>query len=163
ERGMKQYADSLLDDGMLPYWPGGTTANGFVTCQALWSVNESVNAGFEPPGDSQEKMAVAVKKTVKGQLPASRFENCFALFAHNSQRDREAASSSHVLYNTHKHNHHNGSRVTAPAHKEQNTRAPRQVPLPTRNNQHNHLPRIYSPLLKIQAQNAHQFQAAPHA
>jgi alpha-2-macroglobulin len=80
ERGMKQYADSLLEDGMLPYWPGGTIGNGFVTCQALWSVNESVDAGFEPPSDLQEKLAGAVKKIVKGQLPASRFEKCFALF-----------------------------------------------------------------------------------
>ena len=80
QRGMKQYADSLLEDGMLPYWPGGTTGNGFVTCQALWSVNESSNAGFEPPSDLQEKLAGAVKKIVKGQLPASRFEKCFALF-----------------------------------------------------------------------------------
>ena len=44
ERGMKQYADSILEDGTLPYWPGGNTGNGFVTCQALWSVNESVDA-----------------------------------------------------------------------------------------------------------------------
>ena len=80
ERGMKQYADSLLEDGMLPYWPSGTIGNGFVTCQALWSVNEWVDAGFEPPSDLQEKLAGAVKKIVKGQLPASRFEKCFALF-----------------------------------------------------------------------------------
>jgi len=65
---------------MLPYWPGGNSGNGFVTCQALWSVNQSVNAGFEPPSDLQEKLAGAVKKIVKGQLPASRFEKCFALF-----------------------------------------------------------------------------------
>jgi alpha-2-macroglobulin len=80
ERGMKQYAASLLEDGTLPYWPGGSTGNGFVTCQALWSVNESVNAGFEPPSDLQEKLAGAGKKIVKGRLPASRFEKCFALF-----------------------------------------------------------------------------------
>jgi alpha-2-macroglobulin len=80
ERGMKQYADSVREDGMLPYWPGGGTGNGFVTCQALWSVNESVHADLEPPSDLQEKLAGAVKKMVKGQLPASRFEKCFALF-----------------------------------------------------------------------------------
>src|SRR5438094_4998450 len=68
EHGMKQYADSLLSDGMLPYWPGGSTGNGFVTCQALWSVNESINAGFETPPELQEKLAGAVKKIVKGQL-----------------------------------------------------------------------------------------------
>jgi uncharacterized protein YfaS (alpha-2-macroglobulin family) len=80
ERGMKQYADSLLSDGMLPYWPGGGTGNGFVSCQALWSVNESVNAGFEAPQDLQEKLASAVTKILKAQIPASRFEKCFALF-----------------------------------------------------------------------------------
>jgi alpha-2-macroglobulin len=80
ERGMKQYADSILENGMLPYWPGGNTGNGFVTCQALWSVNESVNAGLKAPSDLEQKLAGAVKKMVKGQLPASRFEKCFAIF-----------------------------------------------------------------------------------
>jgi alpha-2-macroglobulin len=80
ERGMKQYADSLLSNGMLPYWPGGDTGNGFVTCQALWSVNESVNAGFEAPAELQEKLSGAVNKILKGEIPASRFEKCFALF-----------------------------------------------------------------------------------
>jgi uncharacterized protein YfaS (alpha-2-macroglobulin family) len=80
ERGMKQYADSILENGMLPYWPGGNTGNGFVTCQGLWSVNESVNAGLKAPSDLEQKLAGAVKKMVKGQLPASRFEKCFAIF-----------------------------------------------------------------------------------
>ena len=80
ERGLKQYADSVLSNGMLPYWPGGDAGNGFVTCQALWSVNESINAGFEAPAELQEKLAGAVNKILKGQLPASRFEKCFALF-----------------------------------------------------------------------------------
>jgi uncharacterized protein YfaS (alpha-2-macroglobulin family) len=80
ERGIKQYADSLLEDGMLPYWPGGNTGNGFVTCQALWSVNESVDAGFGAPTELQQKLILAVTKILKGQLPATRFEKCFALF-----------------------------------------------------------------------------------
>jgi alpha-2-macroglobulin len=80
ERGMKQYADSILENGLLPYWPGGNTGNGFVTCQALWSVNESVNAGLKAPSDLEQKLAGAVEKMVKGQLPASRFEKCFAIF-----------------------------------------------------------------------------------
>src|SRR5437879_13833463 len=79
ERGMKQYADSLLSDGMLPYWPGGSTGNGFVTCQALWSVNESVNAGFESPADLQEKLTGAVTKLLKGRIPASQFKKSFTM------------------------------------------------------------------------------------
>jgi uncharacterized protein YfaS (alpha-2-macroglobulin family) len=80
ERGMKQYADSILENGMLPYWPGGNTGNGFVTIQALWSVNESVSAGLKAPSDLEQKLTGAVKKIAKGQLPASRFEKCFAIF-----------------------------------------------------------------------------------
>jgi uncharacterized protein YfaS (alpha-2-macroglobulin family) len=99
ERGMKQYADSILEDGMLPYWPGGNAGNGFVTCQALWSVNESVNAGFEPPSELQEKLGGAVNKMIKGQVPSSRFEKCFALFVlTQSKNDDDYKNESQELY-----------------------------------------------------------------
>ena len=99
ERGMKQYADSVQEDGTLPYWPGGNTGNGFVTCQALWSVNESVKADFEPPSDLQEKLAGAVKKMVKGQVPASRFQKCFALFVlTQSENGDDYKNESQELY-----------------------------------------------------------------
>src|SRR5438876_5296762 len=95
----EQYADSLLSDGMLPYWPGGGTGNGFVTCQALWSVNESINAGFEAPPELQEKLAGAVNKILKGQLPASRFEKYFALFVlTQSGGDDDFRNESQELY-----------------------------------------------------------------
>ena len=80
ERGMKQFNDSLFADGMLPYWPGGDTANNFVTCQAFWAVNESVNAGFEAPEGLRDKLAGALKKIVNGQTASNAFEKCFALF-----------------------------------------------------------------------------------
>jgi hypothetical protein len=103
ERGMKQYADSLVDNVMLPYWPGGGTGNGFVTCQALWSVNESINAGFEAPADLQENLRGAVTKILKGQLPGSRFEKCFALFVlTQSENHDDYRSESQELY-LHRH------------------------------------------------------------
>ncbi len=99
ERGMKQFADSLLPDGSLPYWPGNETGNNFVTCQALWSVNESINAGFEAHADLQAKLGAALKKIVKAQVPASRFEKCFALFVlTQSKSDDDFASESQELY-----------------------------------------------------------------
>src|SRR5436305_5472832 len=99
ERGLKQYADSILEDGTLPYWPGGNTGNGFVTCQALRSVNAAINADLEPPSDLQEKLAGAVKKMVKGQVPASRFEKCFALFVlTQSENDDDYKNESQELY-----------------------------------------------------------------
>jgi len=80
ERGMKQFNDSLLTDGMLPYWPGSDAPNPFVTCEAFWAVNESVNAGFEAPEGLRDKLAGALKKIVSGQAGRSPFEKCFALF-----------------------------------------------------------------------------------
>ena len=100
ERGMKQFSDSLLEDGMLPYWPGGTVGNGFVSCQALWAVNESLNSGFEPPAGLQEKLEGAVKKIVKGQVPGtSRYEKCFALFVlTQSKTDNDFSHETEELY-----------------------------------------------------------------
>ena len=99
ERGMRQFSDSLLSDGFLPYWPGGSTGNGFVSCQALWAVNESVNAGFEPPPDLQEKLKSALKKVVQGQVETSRYEKCFALFVlTQTPGDDDFSSQAHELY-----------------------------------------------------------------
>ena len=80
ERGMKQFNDSLLAVGFLPYWPGGDNANPFVTCEAFWAVNESVNAGFDAPEGLRDKLAGALKKIVNGQTSATNFDKCFALF-----------------------------------------------------------------------------------
>src|SRR5437763_16614946 len=74
ERGMKQYADSLLSNGMLPYWPGGDTGNGFVTSQAPWSVNESVDDGLEAPAELRETLSGAVNKIRKGEIAGCRSE-----------------------------------------------------------------------------------------
>jgi uncharacterized protein YfaS (alpha-2-macroglobulin family) len=80
ERGMKQFSESLLADGMLPYWPGGETGHGFVTCQALWAVHESIKAGFTAPEELETKLSAAVKKIVQGQTSAPQFDKAFALF-----------------------------------------------------------------------------------
>src|ERR1043166_5758247 len=99
ERGLKQFNDSLLSDGMLPYWPGGTTGNPFVTCQAFWAINQSVNAGFEAPPELRDKLAGALKKILNGQAPSSSFEKCYALFVltqYETEDDFKALS--HELY-----------------------------------------------------------------
>ena len=99
ERGMKQFNDSLLADGMLPYWPGGDTGNNFVTCQAFWAVNESVNAGFEAPEGLRDKLAGALKKIVSGQTASNAFEKSFALFVLTQYtQDDDFKSIAHELY-----------------------------------------------------------------
>src|SRR2546430_8906821 len=88
----------MRSHGMVPYWPGGDTGNGFVTSQALWSVNESINASFEPPAELQEKLTGAANKIIKGQLPASRFEKFFALFVLTQSGSNDFRSESQELY-----------------------------------------------------------------
>jgi uncharacterized protein YfaS (alpha-2-macroglobulin family) len=99
ERGMKQFNDSLLAEGMLPYWPGSDAPNLFVTCEAFWAVNESVNAGFEAPEGLRDKLAGALKKIVNGQAGASPFEKCFALFVLTQyESDEDFSAVSQDLY-----------------------------------------------------------------
>lgn len=99
ERGMKQFNDSLLADGLLPYWPGSDTANPFVTCEAFWAVNESVNAGFEAPEDLRNKLAGALKKIVNGQTASAAFTKCFALFVLTQyEKEDDFTTVAHDLY-----------------------------------------------------------------
>ena len=80
-RGLQQIDESTLENGMLPYWPGGTIGNAFVTAQALWAINEATEAGFAVPEGLANKFRGALMKVVQGQLSASRFDQVFALFA----------------------------------------------------------------------------------
>jgi uncharacterized protein YfaS (alpha-2-macroglobulin family) len=80
-RGMQQIDNSILENGMLPYWPGDTVGNAFVTAQALWAINEATEVGFVAPEGLVNKLRGALTKIVQGQLSASRFEQVFALFA----------------------------------------------------------------------------------
>ena len=99
ERGMKQINDSLLGDGMLPYWPGGEAANPFVTCEAFWAVNESANAGFTVPEKLRDKLSAALKKIIGGRTGASVFDKCFALFVLSQyQPDEDLGAISQDLY-----------------------------------------------------------------
>ena len=80
ERGMQQFDGSLLGNGMLPYWPGGTVGHAFVTAQAFWAVNEAADAGFVVPERLAPQLRGALTKIVQGRAPASGFDRIFALF-----------------------------------------------------------------------------------
>jgi len=67
QQGIEQIGSSLLPDGRLPYWPGGTEGNDFVTCQACWALNEAANTGFEIPEGIADKLATAVKAIAAGR------------------------------------------------------------------------------------------------
>jgi alpha-2-macroglobulin len=78
QQGIAQMSDGLLTDGRLPYWPGGTQGNDFVTCQACWALNEAAAAGFDIPDGLTDKLADAVKKIAAG--PSDSTTRAFALF-----------------------------------------------------------------------------------
>jgi uncharacterized protein YfaS (alpha-2-macroglobulin family) len=99
ERGMQQFDGSLLENGMLPYWPGGASGNGFVSAQAFWAVNEAVDAGFVVPERLEKQLRGALTKVVQGRAPASGFDRVFALFV-LSQRPmtEDFADSAEEMY-----------------------------------------------------------------
>jgi alpha-2-macroglobulin len=80
-KGLQQMDESTLENGLLPYWPGQTVGNAFVTAQALWAVDEASEAGFVVPEGLAERFRGSLSKIVQGQLPASQFDRVFALFA----------------------------------------------------------------------------------
>lgn len=80
EKGMKQFDESVLDDGQLPYWPGGKTGHPFVTAQAGWSLLETEKAGFHAPEGLQAKLTGALQKIVDGRITADPLTKAFALF-----------------------------------------------------------------------------------
>jgi uncharacterized protein YfaS (alpha-2-macroglobulin family) len=66
QKGIAQIQASLLPDGRLPYWPGDTEGDDFVTCQAAWALNEAAAAGFELPDGLTDKLGNAVKSIASG-------------------------------------------------------------------------------------------------
>ncbi len=80
EQGMKQFNESLVPDGMLPYWPGGDSPNPFVTCEAFWAVNEAAAAGFEVPEGLRDKLARGAKKILNDEVASESFTKVLALF-----------------------------------------------------------------------------------
>ena len=69
ERGMQQFDQSLLENGMLPYWPGGGVGHAFVTAQAFWAAS-AANANFAAPEHLVRQLRAALTKIVQGREPA---------------------------------------------------------------------------------------------
>ncbi|MBV8141413.1 MAG: hypothetical protein JOZ60_05130 [Verrucomicrobia bacterium] len=98
-RSLQQMDESVLQNGMLPYWPGDTVGNAFVTAQALWAINEATEASFVAPEGLADKLRGALLKVVQGQLSASRFDRAFALFALTyTPADQDLAAPAQDLY-----------------------------------------------------------------
>ena len=98
-RGLQQVDESTLENGMLPYWPGDTVGNAFVTAQALWAINEATAAGFVIPAGLANRLRGPLTKIVQGQLSASRFEQVYALFAlSHASKSQDFSAAAEELY-----------------------------------------------------------------
>jgi len=78
QKGVDQISSSLLADNRLPYWPGDTMGDDFVTCQACWALNEAANAGFDIPDGLEDKLSKAATAIASG--PGDMDTRAFALF-----------------------------------------------------------------------------------
>ena len=79
---LKEIEASLLPGGMIPYWPGGTEPNDFVTIQAAWCVAEAEGAGFEVPERLSSELPETLEKIVTKKIrpEAGATLRAFALF-----------------------------------------------------------------------------------
>ena len=98
ERGMQQFDQSLLENGMLPYWPGGGVGHAFVTAQAFWAASEAANANFAAPEHLVRQLRAALTKIVQGREPAPVFDQVFALFVLSQQTTEDFKDSAEELY-----------------------------------------------------------------
>ena len=98
-KGLKQIDQSILADGLLPYWPGGNTGDVFVSAEALWAMNESAKANIAVPTEAREKLEAALRKAVSGQVSAPAFVKCFALFVlTQNDSNEDFGATAHELY-----------------------------------------------------------------
>ncbi len=78
--GLKRFEDSLLAEGMLPYWPGSQTPNAFVTVLAAWATQEAKHAGLDVSPHLAEQLDGALQKIVSGNgIHTDPLTRCLAL------------------------------------------------------------------------------------
>lgn len=74
-----EFETALLADGRLPYWPGGTQPNDFVTIQAAWCVTQAEAAGFAVPEHLSSELFAALE-TISADGETTPTLRAFALF-----------------------------------------------------------------------------------
>ncbi len=95
---LREFEAGLLADGRLPYWPGGTQPNDFVTIQTAWCVNQAEEAGFNVPERLASELPDALGKMVAGKTLSPTLR-AFALFVLSiSGGEEEARSAADELF-----------------------------------------------------------------
>lgn len=100
---LEEFETSLLPDGRLPYWPGGVTANDFVTIQSAWVVSQAEQAGLEVPGQLATDLPEALGKMVHHRdgvavSPTLRAFAFFVLSSFGNQSAQDLATAADDMY-----------------------------------------------------------------
>ncbi len=96
---LEEIQSALLPGGMVPYWPGGTTPNTFVTIQTAWCLSAAEAAGIDVPEDLATQVTEALESMIarKSGVPAT--ERAFALFVRSlGEPDESLAVAANDLY-----------------------------------------------------------------
>jgi uncharacterized protein YfaS (alpha-2-macroglobulin family) len=80
EDGLQMYQSSLIEGKFLPYWPGSTSKNYYVTALATWVTLNALQAGIEVPEDLLDSLGEGLDEIIRGQTDASDDVRAFALF-----------------------------------------------------------------------------------
>jgi uncharacterized protein YfaS (alpha-2-macroglobulin family) len=97
EESFKVMEASLLPDGMLPYWPMGTTGSAFVTIQSAWAV--SMAEGFEVPERLSDELSQALQAIIARTISTSPTLRAFAMFVvAQTEESPDIASAADELY-----------------------------------------------------------------
>lgn len=94
---------SLLEDGRLPYWPGGTEANNYVTIQMAWCVSQAEKAGFAVPEQLASQLPEALNKIATNEgdyqtIPTLRAFAFFVLSTFGEAAEESLQTAANDLY-----------------------------------------------------------------
>ncbi len=77
---LKVIEASILPDGLLPYWPMGTTGSPFVTIQTAWAAAMAEAAGMDVPQRLSDELPTALQSMVDRTIKVTPTLRSFALF-----------------------------------------------------------------------------------
>lgn len=77
---LKVIESSLLPDGLLPYWPMGTTGSPFVTIQTALATALAESEGMDVPTRLSEELPTALHGMIDRTIPVSPTLRAFAMF-----------------------------------------------------------------------------------
>jgi uncharacterized protein YfaS (alpha-2-macroglobulin family) len=103
--GLGLYEGNLLSGKFLPYWPGGTRPNYYVTALAAWVSHYADGAGIKVSDTLKSAFAKGLDDIIRGRTKASENTRCFALFVHSeiTRNDKKQVTHEDVLRDLYLH------------------------------------------------------------